>query len=120
MPPITKEAKDIYIAKYGSWDYPSALFAMMWYELKGALENAQSLDPDKVAAVMANGFKFDSPFGPGVMISRPDQGNPRTTDTLYEFIMGTMEAGKIKVLDTVSRDEAFELIKRCGVFGVYK
>jgi ABC-type branched-subunit amino acid transport system substrate-binding protein len=119
MPAITKESKDAYIAKYGSWDDPVALFAFTWYVLQDALEKAQSLDPDKVAQVMASGLKFDTAYGPGMMISRPDQDNPRTIDALYEFTMATLEEGEIKVLDQVSADKAFELIKKYEIFGVY-
>jgi len=120
MPAITKEAKDIYIAKYGSWDYPAAFFAMQWYVLKDALEKAQSIDPVKVAQVIATGLRFDTPYGPGMMISRPDQGNPRTIDALHAPVMGTLEGRKLKVLDALSPDKAFELIKKCRVFGVYQ
>jgi hypothetical protein len=117
--PVSKEARDAYIAKYGSWDDPAAVFAITWYLLETALEEAQSTDPDKVAAVIANGLKFDAILGPGMMISRPDQGNPRTIDALYGMNMATFEEGKAKVIDTISAEEAFELIKKCGVFGVY-
>jgi len=116
---VTKEAKDAYIAEYGSWDDPSAVMAISWYLLETALEQAQSTDPDKVAAVIANGLKFDAIAGPAMMISRPDQGNPRTVDALYGMNMATFEEGKVKVIDIVSPEEAFELVKESGVFGVY-
>jgi branched-chain amino acid transport system substrate-binding protein len=118
--PGTKEAKDIYIAKYGKWDHPAMFFAQVWYLMKTALEKAQSIDPDKVAAVIGNGLKFDSPFGHAMMISRPDQGNPKTIDALYAPIMGTLKEGKIKVLDSLSIEEAFGYIKKSKVFGEYK
>jgi len=54
-----------------------------------------------------------------MMISRPDQGNPRTVDALYGMNMATFEEGKVKVIDIVSPEEAFELVKESGVFGVY-
>jgi ABC-type branched-subunit amino acid transport system substrate-binding protein len=118
--PGTKEAKDAYIAKYGKWDYPAALFSEVWYLMKTALEKAQSLDPDKVAAVIGNGLKFESPFGYAMMISRPDQGNPKTIDALYAPIIGTLKGGKIKVLDSLSIEQAFQYIKKSQIFGVYK
>jgi branched-chain amino acid transport system substrate-binding protein len=117
--PVTKEARDAYIAKYGSWDDPAAVFAITWYLLIEALEQAQSIDPDKVAAAIANGLAFDSPFGPAMMISRPDQGNPRTIDALYGINMATFEKGKVKVIDIISVEKAFELIKKSEIFGVY-
>jgi branched-chain amino acid transport system substrate-binding protein len=118
--PVAKEARDAYIAKYGSWDNPSPVFAVSWYLLKAALENAKSVEPDKVAAVISNGLKFSTHLAPGMMISRPDQNNPRTIDALYGQTMATMEGGKVKVLAKVSREEGFELIKKSGVFGTYK
>lgn len=118
--PGTKEAKDAYIAKYGKWDHPAMLFSQVWYLMKTALEKAQSIDPDKVAAVIGNGLKLDSPFGHTMMISRPDQGNPKTIDALYAPIMGTLKDGKLKVLDTPSLDEAFGYIKKSRIFGEYK
>jgi len=118
--PVAKEARDAYIAKFGSWDNPSPVFATCWYLLKTALENAKSTEPDKVAAVISNGLRFNSHIGPGMMISRPDQNNPRTIDALYGQTMATIEEGKAKVLARVSTDEAFDLIKKIGVFGPYK
>ncbi|MGD0919599.1 MAG: ABC transporter substrate-binding protein [Thermodesulfobacteriota bacterium] len=118
--PGTKEAKDAFIAKYGKWDNPAVLFSKVWYLMKTALEKAQSIDPDKVAAVIGNGIKFDSPFGHAMMISRPDQSNPKTIDGLYAPIMGTLKEGKIKVLDSLSIEEAFGYIKKSRIFGEYK
>ena len=122
-PPLlqgTKEAKDAYIAKYGKWDYPAMVFAQVWDLMKTALEKAQSIDPDKVAAVIGNGLKFDSPFGHAMMVSRPDQANPKTIDALYAPIMGTLQEGKIKVLDSLSIEQSFQYIKKSQIFGVYK
>jgi branched-chain amino acid transport system substrate-binding protein len=116
----TKEAKDTYIAKYGKWDNPAMFFAQVWYLMKTALEKAQSIDPDKVAEVIGTGLKFDSPFGHAMMISRPDQSNPKTIDALYAPIMGTLQEGKIKVLESLSIEEAFGYIKKSKIFGEYK
>jgi branched-chain amino acid transport system substrate-binding protein len=118
--PGTKEAKDAYIAKYGKWDNPAMFFAQVWYLMKTAMEKAQSIDPDNVAAVIGNGLKFDSPFGHAIMISRPDQGNPKTIDALYAPIMGTLKEGKIKVLESLSIEDGFGYIKKSKIFGEYK
>jgi len=118
--PVSREAKDAWIAEYGSWDYPDCVFAITWYELETALREAQSIDTDKVATVMANGLKFDTILGPAMMISRPDFGNPRTIDALYGMSIATVKGGEVKVLDTISVEKAFELVKQSGAFGVYK
>jgi hypothetical protein len=122
-PPLTataKEAREAYVAKWGSYDDPSTLFAVSWYLLKAALETAKTTDVDKVAEVISNGIKFDTHFAPGMMISRPDMNNPRTIDGLYGQTYATMEGGKAKVVARVSREEGFDFIKKIGIFGVYK
>jgi hypothetical protein len=116
---VAKEAKDAYIAKYGSWDDPACPFIGNWYLLKTALESAQSIDPDKVAAAIGSGLKFDTPFAPAMMISRPDRDNSRTIDAVYGTNIATWEEGKVKIVHTISPEEAFEYIKKSGVFGVY-
>jgi len=118
--PMAKEARDAYIAKFGSWDNPSPVFATSWYLLEAALETAKTTDVDKVTAVISSGLKFNSHVASGMMISRPDQNNPRTIDALYGQTMATIEGGKVKVLARVSPDEAFDLIKKSGVFGTYR
>jgi branched-chain amino acid transport system substrate-binding protein len=119
-PPTAKEAKEAYAAKYGSWDYPSPVFAVCWYLLKAALETAKTTDVDKVAGVIGNGIKFDTHVAPGMMISRPDMNNPRTIDGLYAQTVATVEGEKIKVIAEISREEGFDFIKKSGIFGVYK
>ena len=116
---VSKEAKAIYIAKYGSWDYPAVPFVGNWYLLKTALENAQSIDPGKVAAVIGNGLKFDTPFAPAMMISRPDLGKTRTIDALYGTHVATYEGGKTKLIHKISVEEAFGYIKKSRIFGAY-
>jgi hypothetical protein len=33
--------------------------------------------------------------------------------------MATLEEGKVKIIHTISPEEAFEYLKKCGIFGVY-
>lgn len=110
--PIAKELKDAYIAKHGSWPTPVILHVNTWYCLIEALKQAQSLDVDEVAAVIANGLRFETPQAPAVMISRPDLGNPRTVDALYQAYMIRVEGGKAKLIDTISLDKALENVKK--------
>jgi len=118
--PIAKEAQDAYVAKYGTWDNPSPPYTVSWYLLKTALETAKTTDVDKVAAVIASGIKFDTLLAPGMMISRPDMNNPRTVDALYGLRVAAVEAGKIKLVEKLSPEEGFELIKKNAIFGTYK
>ena len=111
-PPIAKELKDAYTAKYGEWTTPVILHVNDWYCLIAALQKAQSLDPDKVAAVIGNGLEFDSPQAPAVMISRPDVGNNRTVDALFGAYIGRVEGGKAKQIYTITREQAMKYIEK--------
>jgi hypothetical protein len=116
---VSKDAKAAWIAEYGSWDHPDCVFTITWYMLETALREANSIDTDEVAAVMANGLRFDTILGPAMMISRPDLNNPRTVDALYGMTIATVKGGEVEVIDTISVDEAFEIVKESGAFGVY-
>lgn len=111
-PTVAKEMKDAYIAKHGKWPTPVILHVNAWYCLMAALKQSQSLDTDKVAAVIGNGMKFETPQAPAMMISRPDLGNPKTVDALYEAYIGRVEGGKAKLIDTISLEQAFENVKK--------
>jgi ABC-type branched-subunit amino acid transport system substrate-binding protein len=120
MSPVCKEAYDAYVAKYGKWDFPTTDFTVPWYVLKAALLRAQTTDPEKVAAAIAGGLKFEAPFGPGLTIARPDMNNPaRAVDAVFGTNMATVQNGKLKVVQAVSAEEAFDFVKRAKVFGVY-
>ena len=112
-PPVAKELKDAYKAKYGTWDYPANLHINNLYCLMAGLEQAQSLDPDKVAAVISNGMKFESAFGSSMMISRPDFGNPRTVDTLVETYITRIEKGKSKLIYKIPIEQGLKYNKIC-------
>jgi branched-chain amino acid transport system substrate-binding protein len=114
--PIGKELIDAYVAKNGKWDSPAAYSVGGFYMLLAAMKQAQSIDTNKVAAAIANGLKFDSPQGPVLMISRPDMGNNRTVESLYETYIHTVEKGKVKLLATVSVEEGLGYINKTGVF----
>lgn len=111
-PPVAKEVKDAYIAKYGVWDDPDNLYLNEWHCLINGLEQAQSLDPDKVAAVIGNGMRFETTEGPSMMIARPDLGNPRTVDLLLTGYIKRVEGGKGKLIATIPIEQAFEYNKR--------
>lgn len=110
--PIATEMMDAYIAKHGEWTTPVILHINAWYCLMEALKQAQSLDVDDVAAVIANGLRFETPQAPAMMISRPDMGNPRTVDALYEAYMGRVEGGKANHFDTITLEQALKYVER--------
>ena len=111
-PPAAQELRDVYSAKYGDWDNdnPTVLFIDAWYCMLAGLEQAQSLDPDKVAAVIGNGMKYESGAGPAMMISRPDVGNPRTIDTLFVSYIGKITGGDAELIRTISLEEGLKYV----------
>jgi len=110
-PPVAKELKDAYIAKYGAWDNPDCLYWNEWYCLINGLEQAQSLDPDKVTTVIGGGMRFETVTGSAWMIARPDLGNPRTVDVLFPAYVKIVEGGKGKLIATIPIEQAFEYNK---------
>jgi len=110
-PPIAQQMIDAYTASQGEWNYPVMLHVNTWYLLMEALDQAQSLDVDDVAAVIGDGMEFETPQAPAVMISRPDFGNPRTVDALYEAYMIEIQGGEAVLIDTISLAEALEKVE---------
>jgi hypothetical protein len=109
--PLTDLAKDFvaaYSAKYGEDSVSEILgWTGCFYScLKEALQKADSLDPDKVCAVVFNGLKFDSIGASYEMISRPDVGNNRTVDSVLSFSIKQIKNGEQIVFTTVSLDDA--------------
>jgi branched-chain amino acid transport system substrate-binding protein len=114
--PIAKELKDAYVAKNGKWDSPSSFSVGGFYILLAAIKQARSIDTAKVAAAIAGGLKADSPQGPIMMIPRPDMGNTRTVDALFESYIHTVEKGQLKHVATVPIEESVGYINKTGIF----
>jgi branched-chain amino acid transport system substrate-binding protein len=112
-PPVSKEFKDAYIAKYGKWDYPETLFANTWYMLQAGIQKAQSIDPDKIAAALHTGLSFENLEGPAMVVPRPDLGNPKkATDLAVGLGIMQVKNGKIVQIDSISTKEAFAVLKQ--------
>jgi len=111
-PAAAKELYDVYVAKFGEWDYPAIFHSQTLWLLKAALEKAATLDATKLAEVMHAGFEFDSPDGHGKIIPRPDLDNPQCVDCIYAVTMGVVEKGEWKVIEELSLDRAFEYNKK--------
>jgi branched-chain amino acid transport system substrate-binding protein len=101
-----KEFKDAYIAKKGKWDFPELRTFDVWSCLTAALEQAGSLDTDKVAAVISNGMKYEGVTGSFQMVPRRDLGNSRTTDSIMSYYLKEVVGGEPKLISTVGLDEA--------------
>ena len=117
MTGVLKDVYDNYVKKYGKWDFPSTDFSGSWFLLKTAMEKAGSLDVDQIATAISSGIAFESPFGPGKMIKRPDMNNSRTVDAVYGTNFATVENGKVKVLDSITGDQAMQYLAKSGVYG---
>jgi branched-chain amino acid transport system substrate-binding protein len=100
-PPLNEEAKvfkGLYEAKYGKWQ-GDFLADSYWECLKAALQQAGSLDTDKIAAVIGNGLNFAGVDGNFIMVSRPDMGNERTVAAVYEVTLKQIVDGKPVLVD---------------------
>jgi len=107
-----KEFKAAYIAKNGKWDGPEIQLTGCWAALKAALEQAGTLDTDKVANILGNGLKFEGPTGKGQMVSRDDLGISRTVASVSEFCIKKVVEGKPTLLHTVTLEEGLSYIKK--------
>ena len=111
-PPVAKEFREAWIAKYGKWESPAVSFTDAIHIMMAGITQAKSLDTDKVAEVMSKGMRFEGINGSGKMISRPDVGNPKTVDVLYAQIIKQSVKGKPKVLVNLTPDDAYEFNKK--------
>jgi len=112
MPPAAKEYVDGWTARNGKWDHQTPYFADLFTIMTEGIKQAKSIDPDKVADVMANGMRFDGVSGSGKMISRPDVGNSRTVDVVYGQVMKQTINGKPKVLGVLTPEDAYVFNKK--------
>jgi branched-chain amino acid transport system substrate-binding protein len=114
-PAVTQQAKEFkaaYIAKNGTWDGPEIQLTAVWAALKTALEQAGTMDTDKVADIVGNGLKFEGPTGKGQMVPRDDLGISRTVDSISEFRIKKVVDGKPTLLHTVTLEEGLGYIKK--------
>ncbi len=111
-PAMGQEYKDAYTTKYGKWDQPDSLHSDVFLFLMAALEQAQSLDVDKVADTIARGMKFSALGGPAMTVSHPEIGNKRATDTLYQAYVRKVVDGKAELIDTVPLEEGLSYLKK--------
>jgi branched-chain amino acid transport system substrate-binding protein len=103
---MIKEFKDAYVKKYGSWDGPEVQTTSTYYLLRAALQQANSLDADKVASVIGNGMKYNSLCGPSIMVNRPDIGNNATVDSVSAAMIKQIKGGQMTVLDYISIEDS--------------
>jgi branched-chain amino acid transport system substrate-binding protein len=113
-PPLTEPAKafkEAWVAKYGKWEGQQITGTVAYSGLKTAFQQAGSVDTGKVAEVLANGLKFDSPNGYGQMISRLDLGNTRTTDSITTTYIKQVVNGNPKLIATIDLEEGLKYFR---------
>jgi branched-chain amino acid transport system substrate-binding protein len=111
-PPVAKEFKDAWIAKYGKWESPAVGFSDAFNVMVAGLTQAKSLDTEKVAEVMNKGVRFEGINGSAKTISRPDVGNPKAVDVIYGQVMKQTINGKPKILARLTPEDAYEFNKK--------
>ncbi|MBN1628804.1 MAG: ABC transporter substrate-binding protein, partial [Thermoleophilia bacterium] len=108
-PPLTQTGKDFkeaYTNLFGKWDNPAPSQTAMYTAVIAAIEQAGSVEVDKVAETMAKGMVWESPVGPLKMVARPDMGNQRTVDSVKTTYMKQVVGGKVTLLDTITLETA--------------
>lgn len=103
--PAGVELKEAWIEKNGEWTYPSVSFATSYYCILQAIDEADSLDPEELAAFLDKGFEWDAPSGLYRLVPRPDLGNDRCVDSVQTIYMKQIVDGKAVLLDTVTLDQ---------------
>ena len=106
-PPLTQMATDFkaaYTKLFGEWNNPTVSDTAMFSALVAAIEQAQSVDVDAVAEVLAGGMTWESPCGPMMMVPRPDVGNNKTVDSVNTMYMKQIVNGEVVLLDTIDVD----------------
>ena len=82
-----------------------------WWTLLAGIQEAGTIDPNKVADVLASGLEFDTPGGASMMVSRPDFGNSRTVDYINDAPIKQIVGGSIKQIGTMSAQQAYDYCK---------
>ena len=108
--PMAAAFKAAYIAIKGKWDYPSA--AVDEYNgLIYAIQQAGTLDVDKVIAVLYGGMKgYPTLAGTGIMLPRPDLGDTSgiTRDSVVTNIIQQFKGGKNIALEKIAPEDGIK------------
>jgi branched-chain amino acid transport system substrate-binding protein len=106
-PPVSKEFKDAFIEKYGSWNTNACGWTSPWYACIGAIKKADSLDPTRIANLLHNnGLEWEANSGNYRLVKRPDLGNSKYCDALMEWMAGQVTNGKVIFKGGVSIEDS--------------
>jgi hypothetical protein len=114
--PGIMEFRKNYEAYYGKWETDGLMWADCWYTWLAAVRKANSIDPDKVVAVIRKGMEVSSPNGVGKFYTRPDLGNNELCDYAQPVRLGVVKDGTITFIAEKDADYAIESVEK--VFGM--
>jgi len=107
--PVAQQYKADWTAKYGDWSVVSLTWIPAFYAFTQAVKNADSVDPEVVAAyIAANGLQWESPNGKGMLVKRPDYKSDRFCDTCASLDFGIFKNGKYEYLGTLTPEESLK------------
>jgi len=106
-----KHLRELYTAKYGSWNDTRVMWVGAWYAFLEVMKKANSFDPDKIMAAMEK-LEFDTPQGHFILVKRPDMGVKRYCDTVADIHMGMIRNSKFEYVDTLQTQEGVAVCEK--------
>lgn len=101
-----EEFKAAYVAETGEWNYPEVASCSTWSCLRAAFMAAGSIEQDDVNETLSTGLEYEGLMGKAKMIARPDMGNDRTIDAVFEFYIKTISNSEPVLLEHVSLEDS--------------
>ena len=111
-PPGAMEFRKNYEKYYGKWETDALHWMDCWYAWLAAVRKADSIDPDKVMAVIRQGIEVSSPNGGGKFYTRPDLGNKEYCDYAQPLRLGKVKDGKITLVTQKDADYSIDIIEK--------
>jgi len=111
-PPGAMEFRKNYEAYYGKWETDALHWMDCWYAWLTAVKKANSIDPDKVMAVIRQGIEVSSPNGGGKFLTRPDLGNKEYCDYAQPLRLGIVKDGKITLVTEKGADYSIDTLEQ--------
>jgi len=111
-PPGAEEFRKNYEKYYGKWETDALHWMDCWYAWLTAVRKANSIDPDKVMAVIRQGIEVSSPNGGGRFLTRPDLGNKEYCDYAQPLRLGRVKEGKITLVSERGADYSIDILEK--------
>ena len=120
--PAMQALIDAYTKEYGTWISDGSAFLPVWFTLKDAIDNTQSVDVDIVKAYLDNQpHPVRTMTGYTQLFARPDMGNLRTVSGEPAMYIGTVKDGEFTFRQPITaKDHYLASILSYGLVDVYK